>query len=207
MSYDVELFVPMPGPGSLREKWDRWDEAQAAGNQPPPSEDDFRRVQAVLADVRSFDPSAQVRDLHDDDGRVTGFVVDDSEQLPYLEFSHDGGTLAFSLSSEPAGLYRVLMSLTSMLARHGVSAFDRQQGEVLQPSDDFATFMQQFSDQWSSPEAFRDWLGAQSGGRTAPAVARDAQKPNAGNSNIAAILFLLGVLVWGAYKLHKAGYF
>lgn len=206
MSYDVKLFVPVPGAGTPEEQLDRiMNEAERTVRPMPLPPDEVQRIEAVMADVRALDPAAVIQELRDG-GHFKGFVVSDSQHLPYIEVGATDGALAWSLSSEPADLYRSLMQLTALAGRHGYMAFDHQQGAIIKPSDDFATFMQQFANQWPTPEDFKSWLAAETAGAAAPA--RPAPAASSGKPpNFLAWIVVALVVIWGAYKLHKAGYF
>lgn len=174
MSYDVKLFVTVPGTGTPEEQLDRiMNEAERTVRPMPLPPDEVKRIEAVMADVRALDPAAVIQTLRDGD-HLKGFVVTDSKHLPYIEVGATDGALAWSLSSEPADLYRSLMQMTKLVARHGYLAFDHQQGAIIKTSDDFATFMQQFANQWPTPEDFKSWLAAETGGPAAPATPASA---------------------------------
>ncbi|MBL8516006.1 MAG: hypothetical protein JNM76_03460 [Betaproteobacteria bacterium] len=205
MSYDVKLFIPVPGAGTPEEQLQRrMNEAERTVRALPLPPEDLQRIEAVMADARALDPAAAIQALHDGQ-HLKGFVVTDSAKLPYMEIGAEDGALAWSLSSDPRDLYRSLMAMTSLVGRHGYLAFDHQQGALVKPSDDFATFMRQFADQWPSTADFERWLEAETGGKVAANTAQPAK--SSGQPNVIAGLILIGIIVWGAYKLHKAGYF
>lgn len=204
MSYDVKLFVPMPGAGTPEEQLDRlMNEAERTVRAMPLPPDELQRIEAMMADVRALDPSASLQEIREG-AHLKGFTVIDAERLPYIQVGATDGALAWSMSSEPRDLYRSLMQVTSLAARHGYMAFDHQQGAIIKPSDDFTAFMQQFADQWPTPADFKDWLNGASDSKTAsPApTPSDGKQPN-----FLAWVFLAGIVIWGVYKLHKAGYF
>jgi hypothetical protein len=217
MSYDVKLFVTIPGAGTPEEQLERlMHEAERTVRPLPLPPDEVKRIEEVMADLRALDPAAQFQEIREG-AHLKGFVVSNAERLPYVELGAQDGALAWSMGSDPRDLYRSLMQLTSLVARHGYLAFDHQQGAIIKPSDDFNTFMQQFADQWSSPENFRQWLA----GETAVGKASAAAGPTGGATtggattggatksqpNFLGLVILAGIVIWGVYKLHKAGYF
>lgn len=210
MSYDVKLFVTVPGAGTPEEQLERiMNEAERTVRPMPLPPDEVKRIEAVMADARALDPAAVIQEMREG-AHLKGFVVTDSACLPYMEVGATDGALAWSMGSDPRDLYRSLMQVTSLAARHGYLAFDHQQGAIIKPSDDFATFMQQFASQWSTPADFQAWLAAEAGAKStnaAPAASAAPAAPAGKPPNVLMWLTLAGIVIWGAYKLHKAGYF
>jgi hypothetical protein len=187
MSYDVALFVPS-GAAPLEEQVDE--------DEPPgqPTEEDRARLAALRATLQAYDPAVKF----DEEAR-DALVVVGAEKLPGLAIGPRRATLGMSMASDPRALYAMLHEIVGLFAKHGFVAYDYQLGEIVKPDATFRTFMQQFRSQWDTPASFEAWLeGDASGASKAPA-----------KKGVSALGVVFGalVLLWGLYKLHKAGYF
>lgn len=193
MSYDVSLSCKPAGAIDA-----------ADDTREPLTAEDRQRVQRVLDRLLALDSGAEVVQTSDADG-LRSFTIDGSGQLPYLEVEARSGMMSFSMASDPESLYRTLMRMAELFSDSGYTLFDHQLGRAIEPASNFEAFMPQFSSFWDSEAAFLAWMKAASrpgGVATAPPADRPGKRLPYGP-----ILILLLVAVWGAYKLHNAGYF
>lgn len=169
-----------------------------------PSDDGRVRLERLLARLRALDPSALIEEVREQ-GVLRGFTVVEARRLPYIEAGPQGGMLSMSLGSDPVDLYRALHTASEPLVESGYTLFDHQLGEALRPATRFEEFMQQFRSQWDTEAAFEHWM--RQVGSSPRGIARTPTGPAPGQSRLVPVIILLLVLIWGAYKLHKAGYF
>jgi hypothetical protein len=193
VSYDLTLFVPTGGtpPETQLEALDeRASEPVTAG--------DRKRLLALREGLAALDPTAQFEDIDD------GFVVPDAEALPGIEVSARKASISMSMASDSHALYRSLHQALPVFAAQGYVAYDYQLGGFVKPQPDFRAFMEQFRSQFDSAAGFEGWMSRD---RDAPRAPPAAPPPEKKVFPFYGIFIGTVIIIWGLYKLHKAGYF